>query len=51
MWNDKFQKSWIEIAKQGFSLKFKRMWEYYFAYCETGFINNSIDVSQFIIKK
>ena len=50
-WNKKFQNSWLKIAEQGFSENFKKMWEYYFAYCEAGFINGNIDVSQFIIKK
>ena len=51
IWNDKFQESWSNISDQGFSLRFKRMWEYYFAYCEIGFLRKSTDVSQFIIKK
>ena len=50
-WNEKFQNSWFEISQQGFSDRFKRMWEYYFSYCQAGFISGSTDVSQFIIKK
>ena len=50
-WNEKFQNSWIEISEQGFSDRFKRMWEYYFSYCQAGFISGTTDVSQFIIKK
>ena len=30
-WNEKFQNAWSLIAKQGFSKRFKRMWEYYLA--------------------
>ena len=51
LWNNKFQKSWAEISQQGFSKRFKRMWEFYFAYCEAGFTLGSTDVSQFTIKK
>ena len=51
IWNKKFQDSWMQISRQGFSLKFKRMWEYYFCYCRAGFISESTDVSQFLIKK
>tara|TARA_Y100000590_G_scaffold470003_1_gene661229 strand:+ start:3384 stop:4574 length:1191 start_codon:yes stop_codon:yes gene_type:complete len=51
LWNKSFQNSWQQISNQGFSNKFKRMWEYYFCYCEAGFITNTTDVSQFIIKK
>ncbi len=49
LWNQQFQKSWNQIAKQGFTLKFKRMWEYYFSYCEIGFSTKYTDVSQFLI--
>ena len=51
IWNNKFQIAWPNIAAQGFSLRFKKMWEYYLSYCEAGFISGSTDVSQFIIKK
>ena len=51
IWNSQFQKSWIDVANYGFDNKFKRMWEYYFSYCETGFLSNSTDVSHFLIKK
>ena len=51
IWNNKFQMEWPIIASQGFSLRFKKMWEYYLSYCEAGFISGSTDVSQFIIKK
>ena len=51
IWNNKFQDAWPDIANQGFSLRFKKMWEYYLSYCEVGFITGATDVSQFIIKK
>ena len=51
IWNEKFQNAWPDIATQGFSLRFKKMWEYYLSYSETGFLNGATDVSQFIIKK
>ena len=50
IWNKQFQKSWSK-SKHGFDDKFKRMWEFYFAYCETGFLSNSTDVSHFLIKR
>ena len=50
LWNEKFQNTWNQIAKQGFSSRFKRMWEYYFSYCEAGFITKTTDVSQFVLK-
>ena len=51
IWNDKFQTSWPEIASQGFSLRFKKMWEYYLSYCDVGFLTGATDVSHFVIKK
>ena len=51
IWNNKFQNSWPEIANQGFSIRFKKMWEYYLSYCEVGFLTGATDVSQFILKK
>ena len=51
LWNKKFQSSWDQISEQGFSSRFRKMWEYYFCYCEAGFISGSTDVSQFILKK
>ena len=51
IWNTQFQESWNDVSKIGFDKKFKRMWEYYFSYCETGFLSNSTDVSHFLIKK
>ena len=52
IWNQKFQKAWPDIAyQQGFSLRFKKMWEYYLTYCEVGFLTGATDVSHFILKK
>ena len=52
IWNEKFQIAWPDIASQnGFSLRFKKMWEYYLTYCEVGFLTGSTDVSHFILKK
>ena len=46
-----WDKSWQDLVKLGFNERFKRMWEFYLAYCETGFISKSTDVSHFIINK
>ncbi len=51
IWNSQFQEAWNDVAKYGFDLKFKRMWEFYLSYCETGFLSKSTDVSHFLIKK
>ena len=51
LWNIQFQQSWEDVSKFGFDLRFKRMWEFYLSYCETGFLSKSTDVSHFLIKK
>ncbi len=51
LWNQQFQHSWDELAQLGFNKRFKRMWEFYLSYCETGFISKSTDVSHFILNK
>lgn len=45
-WNRRFQAAWAEIAPLGFDRRFKRMWEFYLAYCEAGFRAKTIDVTQ-----
>ncbi len=51
VWNHQFQNAWYDLAELGFNQRFKRMWEFYLAYCETGFRTGSTDVSHFIINK
>jgi cyclopropane-fatty-acyl-phospholipid synthase len=45
-WNRRFQARWHEIEKLGFDRRFKRMWEFYLAYCEAGFRSRATDVTQ-----
>ena len=49
-WNHRFQAAWPKIEKMGFSPRFKRMWEYYLAYCEGGFTAGAIDVGLYKIE-
>jgi cyclopropane-fatty-acyl-phospholipid synthase len=46
LWQQRFQAAWSEIVPLGFDPRFKRMWEFYLAYCEAGFRTQSIDVAQ-----
>ncbi|HEV7372474.1 cyclopropane-fatty-acyl-phospholipid synthase family protein [Arenibaculum sp.] len=43
-WNRRFQAAWPRIEAQGFDARFKRLWEYYLAYCEAGFRTGAVDV-------
>ena len=51
IWRNNFLLNWSKIKKLGYDENFKRLWEYYLTYCEVGFINGSIDVSQFLLEK
>ena len=46
MWRDRFDERWPTINAQGFDETFRRMWEFYLAYCEAGFSTGYIDVAQ-----
>jgi len=50
IWRDVFNKKWNLIKEQGFDLTFKRMWEFYFSYCEAGFKSKNIDLIQFSLQ-
>ena len=49
-WRLLFWDKWEEVRTLGFDQRFKRMWEFYFHYCEAGFITESIDVRQMFYK-
>ncbi len=46
-WRRRFLSAWQQIEPLGFDARFRRMWEYYLAYCEAGFRSGAIDVSLF----
>jgi cyclopropane-fatty-acyl-phospholipid synthase len=46
-WRSNFARSWNDISKQGFDLSFKKIWDFYFSYCEAGFKSKNIDLIQF----
>lgn len=50
-WLMRFRDAWPQIEPQGFDERFKRMWEFYLAYCEAGFETGRIDVAQFQLTK
>jgi cyclopropane-fatty-acyl-phospholipid synthase len=45
-WRDTFNARWDTIKAQGFDETFRRMWEFYLAYCEAGFRTGYLDVFQ-----
>jgi cyclopropane-fatty-acyl-phospholipid synthase len=50
-WRDRFRQAWPDLLPLGFDERFRRMWEYYFAYCEAGFRAGNIDVRQIVLAK
>jgi cyclopropane-fatty-acyl-phospholipid synthase len=49
-WRDRFHASWHRIVPLGFDERFRRLWEFYFHYCEAGFRAGYIDVRQVIYR-
>jgi cyclopropane-fatty-acyl-phospholipid synthase len=45
-WRTAFHANWDTINAQGFDETFRRMWEFYLAYCEAGFAVGYLDVFQ-----
>jgi len=44
LWRARFQDAWSDIKALGFDEHFKRMWDYYLAYCQVGFEIRALDV-------
>lgn len=50
-WRERFREAWPRISPLGFDERFKRLWEFYFHYCEAGFRSGNIDVRQIVYAK
>ncbi len=50
-WRKRFLARLPEVRAQGFDERFIRMWEFYLAYCEGGFLERSIGVAQLLMAK
>ncbi|HEX6248215.1 MAG TPA: cyclopropane-fatty-acyl-phospholipid synthase family protein [Nocardioidaceae bacterium] len=51
LWREQFLTSWPGIAALGFDDVFRRMWEFYLAYCEAGFRAGYCDVAQITLQR
>lgn len=49
LWRERFRSAWPSLVGQGFDERFRRLWEYYLAYCEAGFTTGMIDVRQIVL--
>ena len=50
-WRQRFHAAWPEIQRLGFDERFRRMWDYYLAYCEGGFRAGTINVGLYVLSK
>ena len=50
-WLHAFEAAWPSIHPLGFDLRFKRLWEYYIAYCRAGFRSGAIDVRHLVFTR
>jgi cyclopropane-fatty-acyl-phospholipid synthase len=50
-WRNNFRSAWPNLIPLGFDERFRRLWEYYLAYCEAGFLSGNIDVRQVVFAK
>jgi cyclopropane-fatty-acyl-phospholipid synthase len=50
-WRVRFWAVWEKVKPLGFDERFKRLWEFYFYYCEAGFRDGNIDVRQIVFRK
>jgi cyclopropane-fatty-acyl-phospholipid synthase len=50
-WLRRFERAWPAIEVQGFDARFKRIWEYYLAYCHAGFETGILDVGLYKIRR
>ncbi len=51
LWREKFLSNWAEVRALGFDDTFRRMWEFYLAYCEAGFRTGYLDVALLSIER
>ena len=50
-WRKTFLLNQSTIDQLGYDLRFRRLWEYYLCYCEGGFLERTIGVSQWVMHK
>jgi cyclopropane-fatty-acyl-phospholipid synthase len=50
-WRRSFEQAWPKIARLGFDERFRRMWLYYYIYCEVGFDRGVTTVGHYRLVK
>jgi cyclopropane-fatty-acyl-phospholipid synthase len=49
-WRRAFHAAEGQVERLGYDARFRRMWDYYLAYCEAGFDSGSIDLAQVLLQ-
>ncbi|WP_019934934.1 SAM-dependent methyltransferase [Oceanimonas smirnovii] len=47
IWAERFRQAGPELTRLGYNADFQRLWAFYFAYCEGGFLEGSIGLAHF----
>jgi cyclopropane-fatty-acyl-phospholipid synthase len=50
-WRERFDAHVAEVEALGFDATFRRMWDFYLAYCEAGFATGYLDVAQLVLSE
>ena len=50
-WRTRFDAHAREVEALGFDRRFRRMWDFYLAYCEAGFATRYLDVAQLVLTR
>jgi cyclopropane-fatty-acyl-phospholipid synthase len=50
-WRERFDAHATEVDALGFDHTFRRMWDFYLAYCEAGFATGYLDVAQIVLSR
>ena len=50
-WRVRFDAHALEVDALGFDATFRRMWDFYLAYCEAGFATGYLDVAQIVMSR
>ena len=51
IWRERFLQRLVEVRRLGYPDEFVRMWEWYLAYCEGGFLERAISAVQLVLDK
>jgi cyclopropane-fatty-acyl-phospholipid synthase len=50
-WRERFDAHATEVDQLGFDATFRRMWDFYLAYCEAGFATGYLDVARIVLAR